>query len=136
MVDERYKPFGSGTIEGAFLNDIEYAFDSDEMEVTIRAAERDRKEIDAAHIDLEREQVGVKVMHGEEHPIVELHYVLTVPIELMVRSGDDVVVDGFEATWTFEDVNVRTANSDTTVVITEHIDKSYGETGVPDEYTV
>jgi len=131
MVDERYKPFGSGTIEGAFLNDVEYGFDSDEVTVTVRAAERDRKEIDAAHVDLEREQIGVKVMHGEQHPIVELHYVLTVPVDLMVRSGDDVVVSGFEATWTFENVEVRTADDESTTVVTEHIDKSYGETSDP-----
>jgi len=131
MVDERYKPFGSGTIEGAFLNDVEYGFDADEVEVTVRAAERDRKEIDAAHVDLEREQIGVKVMHGEQHPIVELHYVLTVPVELMVRSGDDVVVKGFEAMWTFEDVDVRTADDESTTVVTEHIGKSYGETSDP-----
>lgn len=133
MVDERYKPFGSGTIEGAFLNDVEYGFDSDDVEVTVRAAERDRTEIDAAHIDLEREQIGVKVMHGEQHPVVELHYVLTVPVELMVRSGDDVVVNGFEATWSFEDVDVRTADSNTTTVVTEHIGKSYGDTSDPYE---
>lgn len=133
MVDERYKPFGSGTIEGAFLNDIEYAFDNDE-EVTVHVDERDEvSKIDAAYIDLKREQVGTQMMGGMEHPVVEMVYELTVPIELIVRSGEDVIVDGFEATWTFEDVDVESVTEDRSVVVTKHIGKSYGDTGTPDE---
>lgn len=134
MVDERYKPFGSGTIEGAFLNDIEHAFDN--KEVTVHVDGRDQvKEIDTVHLDLRREQTVTTTVGGVEHPIAELRYELTVPVELIMRSGEDLIVDGFEATWTFEDVDVETVSDGRTVVVTKHIDKSYGETGAPDEYT-
>ena len=133
MVDERYKPFGSGTIEGAFLNDIEYAFDNDEG-VTVQPEGRDEVEIEVAYLDLRREEVGTKVLGGTEYPVAELRYELTVPVELVMRSGEDVIVDGFEATWTFEGVDVAEIADDRTVVVTEHIDKSYGDTEIPDEY--
>jgi hypothetical protein len=132
MVDEQYKPFGSGTIEGAFLNDIEYAFDNDET-VTVNAGSRDEVEIDVAYIDLKREQVGTEMMGGMEYPVVEMVYELTVPVELVVHSGEDVVVDGFEATWTFENVDVESVTSDRSIVVTKYISKSYGETETPDE---
>lgn len=133
MVDKRYKPFGSDTIEGAFLNDIEYAFENGE--VTVQPEGREEVEIDAAYLDLRREQTGTTTVDGVEYPVAELRYELTVPVELIIRSGEDVIVNGFEATWTFESVEVERITDDKSVVVTEQIDKSFGETGAPDEYT-
>lgn len=130
MVEDKYKPYGSGTIEGAFLNDLGHAFDSDEP-VTVAAGDREPVEIKTASVDLERNQISTKTLNGTEHAVAEIHYRLTVPIELAVASGDDVVVDGFEADWTFPDVVVERVRDEQTSVVAEIIDKDYGETDDP-----
>lgn len=132
MSDE-YAPFGDKTMEGAFLNDVEYAFDSNMTEVTVDAGDRGEHEIGMCNLELDRNQIGVEVMHGEEHPVAEILYKLTVPVELAVRSGEDVTVYGFETIWTFEDVDVVSVNENATTVISPHIARTYGDTSKPDD---
>lgn len=133
MVDDDFAPFGDRTIEGAFLNDVEYGFESDIGTISVSTRGQDPHEIQDCTIDLERKQIGSKEWDGDEHPVVELRYKLTIPVEMAVRDGDDVVVDGFEATWTFNDVSVESVGPNQTSVITHQISKSFGDTSEPDE---
>lgn len=125
-------PFGENTIEGAFLDDVDLAFESDITETTVRANGNDEHEIGMCNLELERQQVGVKVMSGESHPIVQMQYKLTVPVELAVTDSDNVVVEGFESRWIFTDVNVTNVGPNSTTVITERIKRTYGDTSEPD----
>jgi hypothetical protein len=132
MSDDPHAPFGDKTIEGVFCNDVEYAFDSDIGGVTVQVDGRDEHEIGNCQLELERNEIGVKEMDGEHMPIMEMMYKLSVPVELAVRSGDDVLVHGFESIWTFNDVDVVSVTNDMTIVLTEHISHTYGETGEPE----
>lgn len=128
MSPDKYEPFGSGTIEGAFLTDIGYAFENDK-EITVSAGGRESSTIDAAYVDLRREPINT----AGSMPAVQIVYELTVPVELVVRSGDDVRVDGFEATWVFNDVDVESVTTNRTVVVTKQMTKSYGDVSDPYE---
>lgn len=132
MPDDR-EPFGDKTIEGAFLNDVEYGFDSDLKEIEV-CANGVCHEIHCCNLELERESIDMEVMGSTQHTVVRTMYRLTVPVELPVNDTEDVVVRGFEATWTFPDVEVITIHPDSTTVLSRTIDKSYGDTGQPDEY--
>lgn len=131
MPDHPSEPFGSQTIEGAFLTDVEYGFESD-TPVTVEADSGDEHEIEMCNVDLKRNQIGTQQFAGSVHPVLEILYKLTVPVGLAVRSGDDVTVDGFESTWTFTDVDVVQANQNEVTVLTERIERSYGDTTPPD----
>jgi hypothetical protein len=133
MSDNPSAPFGHNTIEGAFLNDVEYGFDSDTKEVTVQAEDRDEHEIGMCNVELEQKQVGTQEMHGQMYPVAEILYQLTVPVELAVRSGDDVHVYGYEAAWVFEDVDVISVNATSTTVLSERIARDYGDTSQPDD---
>lgn len=131
MSDQPTAPFGRRTIEGAFVTDMDHAGDRDDVVITVVADSGDEHEIEYASIDLDRNQIGSKEMYGESYPIKAVQYELTVPVGLAVLSGDDVVVDGFEATWTFTDVDVISANQNEVTVKTKKIVKSYGDTSEP-----
>lgn len=133
MSDHPSAPFGENTIEGAFLDDVGYCFDNDES-VDIRVNGNDAKQIDVCNLELGREQIDTTVMNGTEHAVVEMIYILTVPVELAVSGGDDVKVSGFEATWTFNDVSVEQINDESTTVSTKRMGKSYGTTGTPNAF--
>lgn len=132
MSDSPHAPFGEHTIEGAFLDDVEYAFDTG-AEVTVRGDGASAQAIGGCNLELEREKIGIKVLNGAQHPIIEVKYKLTVPVELSVADGSDVTVDGYEATWTFEDVEVRSVEDESTTILTKHIGRSFGATSDPYE---
>jgi len=132
MSDHPSAPFGENTIEGVFCDDVEYGFDSDIGTVSVQVDGRDEHEIGACQLELERNEVGVTEVDGENIPVMEIMYKLTVPVELLVRSGDDVTVYGFESIWTFNSVDVISVTDDASVLLTEHISHTYGDTSEPE----
>lgn len=127
-----YERFGDGTIEGAFCNDVEYSFEND-APVTVSVDGGSPVEIDSFEIDLSRNNLGTTEMNGTEFPVAEMLYHLSLPVRLDARVGSDITVDGFEATWTFEDVERVSVDDSETCVVSTHIDKSYGVTTDPFE---
>lgn len=137
MPDNPNAPFGENTIEGAFLQDVDFAFDHDDTAVTVSVTQPgdemlDQHEIGLCNLDILREPAGSTTVQGTKHEVVEIVYELTVPVELAVAVGDIVEVDGFESTWSFEPVDGVRVTDGQTSVIARDIRRSYGDTSEPE----
>jgi len=116
------EPFGEETIEGAVMDDVGYAFESESATVTVRVAnesgDQEEHEIEFCNIELDREKVP---SHHSEMEYYEVIYALTVPAELDVDNGDSVIVSGFESSWEFTFVTVDEVEENLSTVFTEYI---------------
>lgn len=118
------EPYGENTIERAFLDDIERAFDHDDTSVVVTC--KQDHEIEVASLDVGSRATGeTKMLGGQAIPIEVMTYTLNVPVELSVLNGEDVRVEGFENNWIFTDVAVDAVTDEGTSVTTEEIHRVY-----------
>lgn len=122
MTDDPNAPYGENTIEGVLLDDVERAFDHDDINVV--ATGRAEHDIDIIELNLNKEDTGeTKCFGGVEYPIISIVYEVLLPASMSVQSGEDVRVTGFECNWIFTDIQVDAVEDDYTVFTTEYIER-------------
>lgn len=124
------EPYGENTIERAFLDDVERAFDRDDTTVVVTCKQEHEladDEMRYVHLDVGHQSTGETVaVGGQEFPVEEATYTLSVSAPLDVRNGEDVRVSAFENSWIFEDVTVEDVTDDGAQVMTDYIHKVTG----------